>query len=89
MYRLACALMICLALTSCGSLTRVTKGQISTLIIPKEYLVKCQRDLPDAVDGSKLAIQENHKDQQGMYHRCADKDDALVDELIKQGVKGS
>ena len=87
MFRLALALTICLALTSCGYLTKATNVQ--TLVIPKEYLVKCQQDLPDAASGSKEDIQQNRKDHQAIYHRCAIKDGALIDELTKQGVKGS
>ena len=87
MYRLALALMICLAMTSCGFTTRATNVQ--TLVIPKAYLVKCPRDLPDAVSGNKEDVQRNHKDHQQIYHQCATKDDALIDELTKQGVKGT
>jgi len=45
--------------------------------------------LPDAASGSKEDVQQNRKDHQAIYHRCATKDDALIDELTKQGVKGS
>ena len=58
-------------------------------MIPGEYLERCQRDLPDAKDGSKETIQENRKESQRLYHKCVDKDDALIYELLKQGVKGT
>lgn len=62
---------------------------LSTLVIPKQYLEKCPDKLPDLKEGSKEAMQDNHKQEQLQYHRCAIKDGALIDELTKQGVKGS
>ena len=88
MYRLILALVISLMTTSCGYITWATKGATSTLVIPNEYLERCPRDLPDAESGDKLAIQENKKAIQKQYHKCVDKDDALIYELLKQGVKG-
>lgn len=35
------------------------------------------------------AIQQNRKDTQRAYFKCADKDAALIEELHKQGVKGT
>ncbi|WEU67298.1 hypothetical protein [Xanthomonas phage JGB6] len=87
MYRLVFALMICLTMTNCAFTTRAIKGQTATLEIPSDYLVKCPRDLPDAVSGKKEDIQANKKDVQQTYHSCRIKDDALIDELQKQGVK--
>ena len=88
MFRMVCALTISLALTSCAFGTWGTRGTLPTLVINKEYLVKCPRDLPELKQGDKESVQLNHKAVQEQYHRCANKDDALVDELIKQGVKG-
>lgn len=89
MYRMALALMISLALTSCSYLTGVTKGATLTLVIPSEYLERCPRNLPELKEASKEALQENRKETQLQYHRCVDKDDALIYELLKQGVKGT
>lgn len=89
MFRLALALMISLALTSCAFGTWGLKGTTPTLQIPSEYLVKCQKDLPELLTGDKLAVQQNNQDKQAIYHKCRLKDDALVDELTKQGVKGT
>lgn len=66
-----------------------TKGATSTLVIPSEYLERCPVDLPPLLEGSKEAMQENRKATQLQYHQCAQKDDALIYELLKQGVKGT
>jgi len=58
-------------------------------VIPSEYLAHCPRDLPELKSGDEKSIQINRKETQLQYHRCADKDDALIEELEKQGVKGS
>lgn len=89
MYRLVLALMISLMLTSCAFTTWVTRGSLPTLSIPSEYLVKCPDKLPDVTSGDKESVQQNRKDHQRLYHKCREKDDALIDELTKQGVKGT
>ncbi len=65
------------------------KGATSTLVIQSEYLEKCPDTLPELTDASKEAIQNNRKETQRVYFKCSDKQGALVDELIKQGVKGT
>jgi hypothetical protein len=64
------------------------KGENSTLALPNEYLIKCQEDLPDLKKGDKESVQLHNKEVQTIYHKCSDKDAALIDELHKQGVKG-
>ncbi len=81
-------LALCLMMTSCAFLTPAIRGQNSTLAIPSEYLIKCQRDLPPLKKGDRESVQEHNKSVQNMYHQCVDKDSALIDELKKQGVKG-
>lgn len=56
--------------------------------IPKQYMTACPTDLPDATDGSKIAIQQNHKAQQAQYHDCASDHNALIGALERQGIKG-
>ncbi len=58
-------------------------------MIPSKYLEPCAHELPELTDGSELAIQENRKETQRAYFKCVDKDDALIQELTKQGVKGT
>ena len=89
MYRLILALTLSLMLTSCAFGSKGLRGTVPTLTIPSEYLIKCPAVLPILELGSKEAAQDNNQERTRMYHWCRQKDDALIDELLKQGVKGT